>query len=628
MISIWNKNCELLKNRFPELFQQLLPIIKNVSVSFEIPCKLDCGWDIFFAKNGEISACYQNIALHSKYNPSNESEKLALALTDKIETIETLVFFGFGLGYNVVSLAKKNPSKNFVLIEPDSQKFITALHYIDFSAILNIANIVLLIGASHQTVLSILEMYKIKNCYFVRNKNHEMHEQKYFEDFDKLLKRNIAKDDINAKTLEKFASLWQKNSCKNLHQLVYLDGIARYKNIAKNLCACVLAAGPSLDSVLPYLKQIKERCILICVDTALRSCLRVGVEPDFIVLVDPQYWNARHILDLKSPSSVLITEIAAYPTVMRFECREKVLCSSLYPIGKYFEKSFPEKGLLGAGGSVATTAWDFARYCGCSQIFLAGLDLGFPNKKTHVSGSTFEERTHTQSMRLNTAETASVNVLYSATSIIKEDYNGNALLSDNRMSLYGWWFESKIAANENQKTYIFTSQGLKIPGINFFPIENFLKRDVVLNEKNEFFEIEKKRKDVFSESIQENICKFEMLKKDFIFKLKKMKENVLHGQKLCEQILCLLDMPEKQPANFEKAFQNVLSNLNQIDKKIISSEIEEITSLVFPSEKKLEEIFKKEKIPTEKKAASLFQSKIVYTQIIFAIDGYLRLFSE
>ena len=99
------------------------------------------------------------------------------------------------------------------------------------------------------------------------------------------------------------------------------------------------------------LAEIKKRCLLICVDTALRACLRVGVQPDFIVLVDPQYWNIRHLDNCAAPDSVLITELAAYPAVFRFRCREIVLCSSLYPVGAYFERICGTKGALGAGVS-------------------------------------------------------------------------------------------------------------------------------------------------------------------------------------------------------------------------------------------------------------------------------------
>ena len=219
-----------------------------------------------------------------------------------------------------------------------------------------------------------------------------MHAQQYFSALQELIERNKQKKEINDNTLEQFGKLWLKNSIKNARFIDKLNTIQCIKNFCSGENAFILAAGPTLSEVLPYLKQIQEKSVLICVDTALRSCLSAGVEPDFIILVDPQYWNARHIEGLRALKSTLITEIAAYPSVFRFECRQILLCSSLYPFGRYIEKYRGEYGKLSAGGSVATTAWDFAQWLGCTQIFFAGLDLSYPDKKTHVKGSTFEEK--------------------------------------------------------------------------------------------------------------------------------------------------------------------------------------------------------------------------------------------
>ena len=77
--------------------------------------------------------------------------------------------------------------------------------------------------------------------------------------------------------------------------------------------------------------------MIVCVDTALHACLKQNVEPDFIILTDPQYYASLHLEFLSSPSSILITEIAAYPSVLRFRCKETVLYSSMFPIGQFFE---------------------------------------------------------------------------------------------------------------------------------------------------------------------------------------------------------------------------------------------------------------------------------------------------
>ncbi|MDR2898613.1 MAG: DUF115 domain-containing protein, partial [Spirochaetaceae bacterium] len=201
------------------------------------------------------------------------------------------------------------------------------------------------------------------------------------------------------------------------------------------------------------------------------ACLAAGVEPDFVILVDPQYWNMRHLDGLSASKSILITEAAAWPSVFRFKCRRILLCSSQYAPGKFIENRIGKKGELSAGGSVATAAWDFARFIGCTTIITAGLDLGFPAGKTHSKGSTFEERAHMFSHRLHPAETDSFQALYSAAPFYAPDYEGNQLLTDRRMSLYGWWFESRRAAFPGITAGTVSPRGLRIPGMQVFSME-------------------------------------------------------------------------------------------------------------------------------------------------------------
>lgn len=227
----------------------------------------------------------------------------------------------------------------------------------------------------------------------------------------------------------------------------------------------VLAAGPSLEPVLPELSEIKRRAVIVCVDTALRQCLRAGVEPDFIILTDPQYWAYRHIAGLSAPSSVLIAEAAVHPAVFRFPCRKVVCCSSQLPVGRFFERFCGVKGDLGAGGSVASAAWNFAEFAGAEAVFAAGLDFSFPERQTHIRGSLFEEEAHRTSSRLHPAETAGAPLLLSGGVQRGCDYKGRPVLTDRRMQLFAWWFESRLAACPSVRTYALSDRGLAVPGI-------------------------------------------------------------------------------------------------------------------------------------------------------------------
>lgn len=601
MNCILSKNLELFQLRFPQLFDAL-NLEKYCENHEEI---MPAGCTLVTTKINSPSVKDNGILLHSLYDPIKESEKLLNSVdTEK----DALVFYGFGLGYSLDLAAKKFPKKIIVLIEPDINYFLLALNFYDWSKIFAHQNLICLINASSKDVVSVEEKIGIDNCHFISLQNHKAHNLPYFSAVEELTKRNREKKQINENTLEKFSKLWLKNTWKNKELCGKLSGITDLENSAKDKSALVLAAGPSLDQILPKLKELKKKAIIICVDTALSSCLRYGIEPDFIILVDPQYWNARHILGKSSPSSVLITELAAWPSIFRFNCKEIRLISSQYPIGKYLESFCENKGYLSPGGSVATTAWDFARFLGAKNIFMAGLDLGFPHGKTHSQGCQFEQNVLTNSTRNNTIQNYQTNALLGAQPYFAKDYSGNTILTDKRLSLYAWWFESKCASFPEINVYSLTKESLEIPGIKYMEISEFLKlpNQTYSIPKNDFpFEKEK----IQVEKLNQGINK---LKKSLYEAL----DIANDGVKTCNKTLNNLISPSQ-----------AFTKLEKYDKFFSDSSLKDILSLIFPSQKKLDIEFSKLNQENEI-LLNINKSKILYELLKNAIETYISLFKK
>jgi hypothetical protein len=203
----------------------------------------------------------------------------------------------------------------------------------------------------------------------------------------------------------------------------------------------------------------------VAVDTSLRFLLRGGIDPDFAVVVDPQYWNARHLDRAPARRTCLIAESAVYPPVLRHPFARAFLCGSLFPLGRFIEDRLDPKGALGAGGSVATTAWDFARVLGASSVWIAGLDLAFPDLKTHFKGALFEERALAESRRLNPAETWSVRALRDGRPFHAPSAAGGRVLTDRRLSLYAAWFENRFRQYPGLPNYRLSPEGIALSGL-------------------------------------------------------------------------------------------------------------------------------------------------------------------
>lgn len=607
--------------RFPQLAERF-SLHTERDIPEDIPAHLVAPIEIIPARQGLATAKENGRFLHSAYNPLREAEQGAHAAKNSVTDCTGCAFFSAGLGYTLLSYVTLFPNDTVILIENDPRYFFTALAHVDFSAFFSALNCIVALGAGIDSVVSLIEHSSgLTHTALCENSAQSAHAADYFSALRSLIERNKRKVAINASTLEKFSHLWLKNTCKNLHFLSDHDGITIFKDSCPpSLPALILAAGPTLAETLPHLAELKKRTIVIAVDTALRACLRAGVEPDFVVLTDPQYYAYRHIAGLSAPSSILITESAAYPPVFQFPCKKIVMCASLFPLGAYIESKIGSKGALVAGGSVSTTAWDFARFIGAREIFTAGLDLGFPHLQTHIKGSTFEESIHAHSQRLTPAEFLGTKILFGADIQRANDYSNAPILTDSKMKMFAWWFESKAEEFKDTLTsYTLSQKSLKIPGFAVSSIAELLSRDEQSAQKESFFSHAEK-KACFplenaaprSETARERETQFNSTVETLKQGLEELYATAKKGMRLADE-----GIASSHP-------HSVLSALESIDARILHSEFKEIASLVFPSERKLSALFENLPVLQDKIKSSLQKSKLIYKELMSSIRQYQK----
>lgn len=505
--------------------------------------------------------------VHSKVDPRREAER-ALAAGEAFGP-DGCLFCGCGLAYLPELYGARYPDAAIVIVEPELAVLMAFLASRPLEGLLSHPNLVIVAGIPASEAAAVPERIGLPDIHSFESPALMKPNMPWWDEFRAVRARLKEKREINANTLKRFGDLWLRNMCRNLPALRERGGIEAFERFAAGMPALVLAAGPSLDSILPRLADLARRCVVIAVDTAVRACLSAGVEPDFIVLVDPQYWNYRHLDGLTCPRSVLIAESAVWPAVLRFQCARVCLCASLFPLGRFLESRARTRAELGAGGSVSTTAWDFARYIGAETIYMAGLDLGFPNKRTHFSGSIFEERSHTASNRFEPAETAGFRALTATGLRAVNDYRGGFVLTDRRLILYAWWFESKIASNPGHPTLTLTPEGVKIPGFGIARPDDITSRGECRNEiaertarALEQTETSAEEKEAFDRALE---CLVESV--EGIVRLAE------RGKKLCTEGM--------RPNVTRAKHQEILSALEGIDREILASEAKEVAAMVF-----------------------------------------------
>jgi hypothetical protein len=326
------------------------------------------------------------------------------------------------------------------------------------------------------------------------------------------------------------------------------------------------------------------------VDTSLRFLLRNGVDPDFALVLDPQFWNNRHLDRCAGERTRLIAESAVYPPVLRLPFKEMYLCGSLFPLGAFIEQRVDPKGTLGAGGSVATSAWDFCRTLGARQIWIAGLDLAFPGLKTHFRGARFEEKALAESGRLNPAETWLVHALRDGIPFNAPSISGGQVLTDRRLSLYAVWFESRFRQFPALRNYSLSSGGptsggrpinggLAIAGLEPAAADALLalpERRAEIDQRLESASSRIKMEFFEPEEARQRGERYENAVSALYSGLNQIKNACLQGEKTAQQALRrALTPPERE---------KTLAALDEINRFITGSEVKEIAGFLFPPE--------------------------------------------
>ena len=243
------------------------------------------------------------------------------------------------------------------------------------------------------------------------------------------------------------------------------------------------------------------------------------------------------------------------------------------------------------------------------------MDLGFPGGQTHIRGSQFEEREHRIANRIQPAETMSVSSLMGAYPSIAKDYEGNPLLTDKKMSLFSWWFETSCARaiSAGTATYTLTPQSLAIKGISVRTVQELLSSPARIQDKQAFFSAAEERSKDRARKKEEAQCpRFAEVLDSFKQQLAKLDSLAKKGEALCQKAL----------QDRTKA-QALFAELSALDSAILHSDAKNAAALIFPTERRLKELTRN--LPEDPQLRSLFSSKIIYQELHKAIREYLSL---
>lgn len=161
---------------------------------------------------------------------------------------------------------------------------------------------------------------------------------------------------------------------------------AHLKGCLDGRAAVVVAGGPSLDDLLPWIREHRDRFALIAVSRVCRQLLQADLPPDVVVSVDPQdisFDISKEMMRLP-PETLFVHAYHASPLLVGQWHGPAAYCGNRFP----WTSGANVDNLPAVGPTVTNAALALAVYLGCKTVVLAGVDLCFGRDgHTHASGS-------------------------------------------------------------------------------------------------------------------------------------------------------------------------------------------------------------------------------------------------
>ena len=430
--SIKSRNLDAIKQYFPALYQEFSAYSAAV-------------WEPVALADGSINMCYKATgalfygdapakeAHHSFTNFTRHPHKDSLVLGYKgkklrnythyqmvtecekalegfeeesgqlPEKVKSTIFFGLAAGYDFEDFVENFDIEKLFICEPNKDFFFASLYAIDWANILDYFNekerrLYLNIGDDGSNLINDLLVqfqsigpYVLANTYFYQS----YYNQSLVTAVSQLreqLQVIIAMGDYldNAK----YGLSHTHSAIKHHIPLMRYKPSTHLESIHKEVPVFIVGNGPSLDDLIPLIKEEADAAIIVSCGTALQTLYKHGITPHFHAEIESNRSTYDWAVRVNAPDYLQQISLISCNGIHPDTCD---LYKDVYLAFKQGEAStvsiaelYPKKtfGALDAAYPTVTNfAMNLLTEIGFKQFYLFGTDMGFVDENYHHSKS-------------------------------------------------------------------------------------------------------------------------------------------------------------------------------------------------------------------------------------------------
>lgn len=388
---------------------------------------------------------------------------------DEVGYYAAFVIFGMGHIKYILELTNRYPENLIVVYEPNESVLLQQMQTEEMSTLINKKNVCWAVGKNRKKILIHIldECLDYRNGMDVRGAAIPNYAKMYAEEYQFCLEEiRIARDYMIVSRNTRIIDEEVRGRCY-LYNMIDLSQEASIHELieafreanSSDIPAVLVAAGPSLDKNIEDLLPYQDKVFIVCLDSAIRTVLRVGVVPDLLVCVDPLK-NPELFNNAYGKNIPLVTHTYCNYKVTQMSTGRKFYTGDLESFDVMLLKKYNTKlGALTAGGTVAHVAFSIIRELGFRDVILIGQDLAYPDKKTHTADADAEKDIDENEEKY----------------FYVEGIDGKPVLTEYNMDLYRRWYEEQIVKNTEINIIDATEGGALIHGTRVMTLKEALE---------------------------------------------------------------------------------------------------------------------------------------------------------
>jgi len=393
----------------------------------------------------------RSLYLHSRHDPAAEADRLVASVP--VDDNECFVICGLGLGHHVRALFDRTRGEGLLLIcEPNLDVIAAAMFSVDLSAVLESGRCTFLTRTAKDEIHAKLEPWNttmILGTHFVAHPPSERLAPEFFAAVRAAVTDYIAYCRTSVVTAVANSRITCKNIAFNLPAYLSTPPIDPLRNRFAGLPAIIVSAGPSLRRNLDRLADLRDRAVLIAVQTTLKPLLARGIRPHFVTSLD-FHEVSRSFFQGIDPAALAEVHLVAEPKATWHVIDEYPGPVSL------LDNSFARLCLgdtlaardgLKGGATVAHLSFYLAEHLGCDPIIFLGQDLAYTDHLFYTPGVAHHEAWRPELNRFVTIEMKEWERIVRRRNILRKvrDIHGTEIYTDETLFTYLEQFEGDFA---------------------------------------------------------------------------------------------------------------------------------------------------------------------------------------